>query len=210
VAASDFSSAFVQARSTLVTKQSWQSSRGGHGLRPYLYQKTLVVKVAWALKRGKWPQKRGDLGHNIPRNGPISPKNGPNFKIIQNNILIARSKILEQGNLLSQTSPFIYLFTTRTPPPLFPVSHRKLSVNVRPALIFDNVNTGTWYGNQQSTIHNAHGACCIAFFALQTDIYATWLYKETRLGTVTEQRKAETIAYNAASLCCEALALIRY
>jgi hypothetical protein len=57
VAASDFQSAFAQARSTLAAKQSrcGRAQGGEHGLNSY--QLSFLVKVAWALKRGKWPQK---------------------------------------------------------------------------------------------------------------------------------------------------------
>jgi hypothetical protein len=86
-----------------------------------------VVKVAWALKRGKWPQKGVIWGlmPNVPRNGPISPRNGQissfpkqHFGTVQ----AARSKNLEQGNLLSQTAPFIFYLQHDSP--FFPVSHR--------------------------------------------------------------------------------------
>ena len=39
------------------------------------------------------------LGPNAPRNGPISPQNGQILTCLKN-ILIARSKKPEQGNLL--------------------------------------------------------------------------------------------------------------
>jgi hypothetical protein len=80
------------------------------------YQLSFVAKIAWALKRGKWPQKGVIWGLTCPEMVNFIPK-WPNFKIVQNGILIASSKKPEQGNLLSQPAPFYFLFATR--PPLF-------------------------------------------------------------------------------------------
>ena len=70
--------------------------------------------------------KRGDLGPNIPRNGPISSQNGQISQESKTTFFIARSKKLEQGNLLSQPAPF---FNLQHDPPFFPVSHRERAIN---------------------------------------------------------------------------------
>jgi hypothetical protein len=72
-------------------------------------QTSFCGKNRLGAETGKMAAKRGDLGPHVPRNGsPISPPNRPNFKIVLNNILIARSKKPEQGNLLSQPAPFFF------------------------------------------------------------------------------------------------------
>ena len=60
-------------------KKKLTEPKGGNGLNSYRH--SFVAKVAWALKRGKWPQKGGDLGPNVPRNGPISPQSGARFEL---------------------------------------------------------------------------------------------------------------------------------
>ena len=62
--------------------------------------------------------KRGDLGGlTCPEMVQFHPQMSKFQKIVQNEILIARSKKLEQGNLLSQPAPF--LFYLHDPPPFF-------------------------------------------------------------------------------------------
>jgi hypothetical protein len=97
----------------MVTKKSWQGSRGGHGSRSY--QLSFVKKLLGRLNGAA--VKRGDLGPNyMPRNGPISPPNGQISKFSKNKILVARAKKLEQGNILSQPAPFLFIFAARSPP----------------------------------------------------------------------------------------------
>jgi hypothetical protein len=48
-------------------------------------------------------------------------------KMAKITFLIARSRELEQGNILSQPAPFLF-YNTTPPFPLFPVSHHERSV----------------------------------------------------------------------------------
>jgi hypothetical protein len=76
------------------------------------YQISFVVKSAWALKRGKWPQKGVIWGRMYPKMVQFHPKMAQISKKFQKNILNARSKNLEKGDLLSQTAadtaPFFF------------------------------------------------------------------------------------------------------
>ena len=114
--------------------------------------------------------KRDDLGPNVPRNGPISPRNGQIyliFKIFQNYTSIARSKNLEQGNLLSQIAPFlIYL---QHDPPLF----RCLTASAQLSYIWYAVYVSFvkyWHGWPWCMVH---GAWCVvrAFVAVFVYVY---------------------------------------
>jgi hypothetical protein len=73
------------------------------------YGGTDVMERSCAVARGI------DINKNAPKWSNSIPK-WPNFKIFQNYILIARSKKLEQGNLLSQPAPFIFFICNTTPP----------------------------------------------------------------------------------------------
>ena len=44
---------------------------------------SFVAKIAWALERGKLPQKGVIWGPSMPRNGPISSQNGQISKLFK-------------------------------------------------------------------------------------------------------------------------------
>ena len=90
-------------------------AQGGHGLIPY--QLPFFVEVA-SLER---------LGVMRPEMAQFHPKaKWPNFKIVQNNILIARSKKISSRAIFQAKQR--HFFFLQHDPPFFPVPHRERSV----------------------------------------------------------------------------------